>query len=113
MVDPHDSFPSSINVPMTVAVTALVFDPRCIWSVTRIGSGDPILRTPNGPDREPVACEGRTDQTRHAVGVPDRCQQPGESFIGMDRRLIVSGAFSGVSLGCDWANAGPKHPASP
>ena len=44
-----DSLPSSIRVPIMVAVIALVHDPRCIWSVTRIGSGEPILRIPIAP----------------------------------------------------------------
>ena len=44
-----DSLPSSIRVPIMVAVIALVHDPRCIWSVTRIGSGEPILRIPSAP----------------------------------------------------------------
>ena len=49
MVDPHDSIRSSTRVPIKVAVIALVQDPRCTWSVTRIGSGEPILRTPMAP----------------------------------------------------------------
>ncbi len=38
MVEPHVSLPSSISMPIMVAVIALVQEPRWTWSVARIGS---------------------------------------------------------------------------
>ena len=49
--------PSSTRMPIKVAVMALVQEPRWTWSVTGIGSDEPILRMPTAPiaaSRSPV-----------------------------------------------------------
>ena len=73
-----DSLPASIRVPIMVAVIALVHDPRCTWSVTRIGSDEPILRIPRAPiaaSRLPF--DNRADQAREVVLVANRGEYAG------------------------------------
>ena len=80
-----------------VAVIALVHDPRCTWSVTRIGSGEPILRIPSAPiaaSRLPVTiapikpgrwCSSRTGASNWLTrsSAYDRCR--GESRLPSSR----------------------------
>ena len=100
-----------MRVPIIVAVMALVHDPRHTWSVTCIGSDEPILRIP----RAPIA----------ASRLPLRMApiNPGKWYLsrtGARMRLTRSSACtaravadSPLSRPFVWANAATDQIASP